>query len=89
MTRSGIALTDLDPSVRPADDLFRHVNGQWITTHVIPADRAVDGSFRTLHDEAQEHVRDIITDLGAQVAAGTADPEHAKIGAAYASFMDT
>ena len=89
MTRSGIALPDLDPSVRPADDLFRHVNGQWIATHVIPADRAVDGSFRTLHDEAQEHVRDIITDLGEQVSAGTADAEKAKIGAAYASFMDT
>ena len=89
MTRSGIALPDLDPSVRPADELFRHVNGQWIATHVIPADRAVDGSFRTLHDEAQEHVRDIITDLGEQVSAGTADAEKAKIGAAYASFMDT
>ena len=89
MTSSGIALTDLDPSVRPADDLFRHVNGQWLATHVIPADRAVDGSFRTLHDEAQEHVRDIITDLGEQVAAGAADAEKAKIGAAYASFMDT
>ena len=89
MTRSGIALSDLDPSVRPADDLFRHVNGQWIATHVIPADRAVDGAFRTLHDEAQEHVRDIITDLGSQVTAGTAGAEGAQIGAAYASFMDT
>jgi putative endopeptidase len=89
MTRSGIALPDLDPSVRAADDLFRHVNGQWIATHVIPPDRAVDGSFRTLHDEAQEHVRDIITDLGEQVSAGTADAEKAKIGAAFASFMDT
>ncbi len=89
MTSSGIALPDLDPSVRPADDLFRHVNGRWIATHVIPADRAVDGSFRTLHDEAQEHVRDIITDLGEQVTAGTADAEGATIGAAYASFMDT
>jgi len=93
MTRSGIALPDLDPSVRPADDLFRHVNGQWIATHVIPADRAVDGSFRTLHDEAQEHVRDIITDLGEEAASAgdddAADAEKAKIGAAYASFMDT
>ncbi len=89
MTRSGIDLSDLDPSVRPADDLFRHVNGQWIASHEIPPDRAIDGSFRTLHDEAQEHVRDIITDLGEQVRAGTADPEQAAIGAAYASFMDT
>ncbi len=89
MTSSGITSSDLDPSVRPADDLYRHINGRWIAAHVIPPDRASDGSFRTLHDEAQEHVRDIIADLGAQVAAGTADEEKAKIGAAYASFMGT
>ena len=95
MTRSGIDTTDLDPTVRPADDLFRHVNGRWVAEHEIPPDRAIDGSFRRLHDEAQEHVRDIITDLAAQVAAdgadaaGAADDERAKIGAAYASFLDT
>ncbi|MBN9376446.1 MAG: hypothetical protein J0I40_13870, partial [Cellulomonas sp.] len=49
----------------------------------------VDTVLARLHDEAQEHVRDIITDLGEQVAAGAADAEKAKIGAAYASFMDT
>ena len=91
MTRSGIDISELDPAVRPVDDLFRHVNGTWIATHEIPPDRAVDGSFRTLHDEAQEHVRDIITDLAAQVAqdGGDGSDERAKIGAAYASFMDT
>lgn len=93
MTLTGIDTSDLDPSVRPADDLFGHVNGRWVATHVIPPDRAVDGSFRTLHDQAQEHVRDIIADLGEQAEAegagdGAAD-EKAKIGAAYASFMDT
>lgn len=92
MTRSGIDLSELDPAVRPADDLFAHVNGHYVATHEIPPDRAIDGSFRTLHDEAQEHVRDIITDLAASAegAGGTApDDERAKIGAAYASFMDT
>jgi len=90
MTRSGIDTSQLDPAVRPADDLFRHVNGRWWATHEIPPDRAIDGSFRALHDEAQEKVRDIITDLGGQVAGeGAASDERAKIGAAYASFMDT
>jgi putative endopeptidase len=91
MTRSGLDLTDLDPATRPQDDLFAHVNGLWRAAHVIPADRAIDGPFRQLHDTAQEHVRDIITDLAAQVAAGAIAPddERAKIGAAYASFLDT
>ncbi|MGO1935671.1 MAG: M13 family metallopeptidase, partial [Cellulosimicrobium funkei] len=89
--RSGIDLDALDPAVRPQDDLYRHVNGRWLATHEIPADRAMDGAFRALHDQAEVHVREIITDLGEQVAAGGADvgPDAAKVGALYASFMDT
>lgn len=90
MTRSGIDLTALDPSVRPQDDLYSYVNGRWIASHVIPADRAMDGAFRALHDRAEEQVRDIIADAGSAVAAGTSsDPVEAKVGAVYASFMDT
>ncbi|KQT01084.1 M13 family metallopeptidase [Cellulomonas sp. Leaf395] len=90
MTRSGIDLTALDPDVRPQDDLYAHVNGRWVASHVIPADRAMDGSFRALHDQAEEQVRDIITDAGAAAASGgAADSVEAKVGAVYASFMDT
>jgi putative endopeptidase len=86
MTRSGIDLTALDPAVRPQDDLYAHVNGRWVAEHVIPADRAMDGSFRALHDQAEEQVRDIITEAG---AAADATGVQAQIGALYASFMDT
>jgi putative endopeptidase len=86
--RSGIDLDALDPSTRPQDDLYRHVNGRWIASHEIPADRSMDGSFRALHDLSEERVREIITDLAAQ---DDLDPGStpAKIGALYASFMDT
>lgn len=83
MTRSGLDLTDLDPGVRPGDDLYAHVNGRWQAAHVIPADRSADGAFRELYDQAELQVRDIIT--GADPAGGE---EQAKIGALYASFMD-
>jgi putative endopeptidase len=90
MTRSGIDLTALDPDVRPQDDLYAHVNGRWVASHEIPADRAMDGSFRALHDQAEEQVRDIIADAGAAAAAGgAADSVEVKVGAVYASFMDT
>ena len=89
MTRSGIDLTALDPDVRPQDDLYAHVNGRWAAAHEIPADRAMDGSFRALHDQAEEQVRDIIADAGASAADGTStDPVEAKVGGLYASFMD-
>src|SRR5690242_11334330 len=95
MTRSGIDLTALDPDVRPADDLFAHVNGRWLASHEIPADRAMDGAFRALHDQAEEQVRDIIVEAAASAAgragdgAGDPDDVEAKVGAVYASFMDT
>lgn len=89
--RSGIDLSALDPATRPQDDLYRHVNGRWLATHEIPADRAMDGAFRALHDQAEVDVREIITDLGRAVADGPADvgADAAKVGALYASFMDT
>ena len=83
---SGIDLEALNPDIRPQDDLYRHVHGKWLETHVIPADRASDGAFRGLHDQAEEHVREIITELGAK---SDATGVEAQIGGLYASFMDT
>ncbi len=80
--KSGIAIADLDPQVRPQDDLFRHYNGKWIREYEMPADRASDGIFRKLHDEAEARVRDIIENSS---GAGEAQ----KIGDLYKSFMDT
>lgn len=90
--RSGIDLSALDPATRPQDDLYRHVNGRWIDSHEIPGDRAMDGAFRALHDQAEEDVRAIIEELGAQASGdttGSPDAVGAQVGAMYASFMDT
>ena len=85
-TRSGIDLAAIDETVRPQDDLYRHVNGTWLETHEIPADRAADGAFRVLHDEAEVHVREIIEELADEDGLTGVS---AQIGAMYASFMDT
>ena len=76
---SGLDLRYVDREVRPQDDLYNHVNGTWIRDHVIPADRPIDGAFLALRDLSEERVRDIITDA----------PVDSRIGALYASFMDT
>src|SRR6476661_10048095 len=57
---SGIPVDELDPGIRPQDDLFRHVNGKWIARTEIPADKARYGSFYILAEEAEKAVRDII-----------------------------
>ena len=81
---SGIHKEELDPAVRPQDDLFRHVNGKWIDRTEIPADKARYGSFHVLAEEAETAVREIIVEAQAS-AVGT---EERKFGDLYASYMD-
>jgi len=83
---SGIDLTHLDPGVRPQDDLFVHVNGKWLDEYEIPADRAVDGAFRTLYDKAEEDVKTLIQEASESGPAHGTDAQ--KIGDLYSSFMD-
>jgi len=66
--------------VRIQDDLYRHVNGAWLKTAVIPADRSSDGAFITLRDLSEKRVRAII-----ESATGSA--EATKISDLYTSFM--
>ncbi|MGW0040250.1 M13 family metallopeptidase [Rhodococcus sp. NPDC003348] len=86
MTRSGIDLTHLDTGTRAQDDLFVHVNGQWLDNYEIPADRAVDGAFRTLYDQAEIDVRAIIDE--AADGGGENGTDTQRIGDLYRSFMD-
>ena len=83
--------SDVDPSVRPQDDLFRHVNGRWLATTEIPDDRAVDGAFVRLRDESEAECRVIVEAAAAAAAAGRveAGSVQQKIGDLYASFTDT
>ena len=76
---SGINAASLSSSIRPQDDFFRHVNGKWLDKHVIPADRAADGTFHKLRDDSEKAVRGIIEEA----------PVDSLVGALWTSFMDT
>ncbi|AEV72166.1 putative metalloendopeptidase [Mycolicibacterium rhodesiae NBB3] len=84
--KSGIDLSHVDSGARPQDDLFGHVNGRWLAEYQMPGDRATDGAFRMLYDQAEAHVRDLITDAAAAGAETGTDEQ--RIGDLYASFMD-
>ncbi|MGV9670776.1 MULTISPECIES: M13 family metallopeptidase [unclassified Gordonia (in: high G+C Gram-positive bacteria)] len=84
---SGLDLDWVDDAVRIQDDLFSHVNGKWLASHVIPEDRSVDGAFHVLRDRAEENVRDLIAEAAAATPPSGSDA--AKIGDLYGSFMDT
>ena len=69
--------------MRVQDDLYRHVNGSWLASAEIPADRARSGAFLDLVDGSEAAVRAIVEE------AQGADPgtEATKIGDLYTSFM--
>ncbi|NBO45487.1 MAG: peptidase M13 [Actinobacteria bacterium] len=85
--KSGIDLTHVATNVRPQDDLYRHLNGGWIESTEIPADRAVDGAFYALRDNSEIAIRDIVEAAMASNAAVGSNER--KIGDLYRSFMDT
>ena len=61
--KSGLDPSSLDRAVRPQDDLYRFVNGRWLDTTVIPADRVTYSTFTELTDRAEMDVRRIIERL--------------------------
>ena len=83
---SGLDVEQMKTDVRPGDDFFTYVNGQWIEDTEIPADRASYGSFNILAEEAQENVRAIIEEsAGGDFPVGS---DEQKVGDLYRSFMD-
>ncbi len=84
-TRSGLPLDTLSTKVRPQDDLYRHVNGEWIAHTDIPDDKARWGAFHLIAEQAEKDVRAIIEE-STEAETGT---ETRKIGDLYTSFMDT
>ncbi|MBC3186644.1 peptidase M13 [Corynebacterium sp. zg-331] len=58
-------------------NLYEFINGPWLASHTIPADRGVDGTFHALRDAAEADVHRILQD------------DDGRGGALYAAFMDT
>jgi putative endopeptidase len=81
LSAAGLDFSYQDQSVRPQDDLYRHFNGGWLKTAVIPADRATDGAFMALRVQSEARVREIIE-------GATGSDEATKIAHIYKSFMD-
>jgi putative endopeptidase len=83
---SGIDRSSFDTSVRPQDNLFLAINGQWLKTTPIPADKPAYGVFQELSDRADARVRAICEELGQRKAEPGSVEQ--KVGAYYRSFVD-
>src|SRR3569833_830296 len=48
---NGIDRANFDTSVRPNDDIFQFVNGNWVKNNPIPPEYSRWGAFGKLHDD--------------------------------------
>ncbi len=82
---SGIDLRWVLPTVRPQDDIYRHLNGKWLEDFRIPADKSSYSMFTRVNDETERQLKTIVDGLQ---KGGARDPEARKIADLYASYMD-
>jgi putative endopeptidase len=82
---SGLDLSRFDKTARPQDAFYRYVNGTWLDTFEMPADKSNYGAFTKLADDAEAQIRAIVEDSAKNTAG---DANATKIGAAFTSFMD-
>ena len=83
---SGLLLKNMDLAVRPGDDFNAYVNGTWMKTNEIPADRASNSVGLIVHEQATANVKTIIE----EASEGDYPPgsDEQKVGALYSSYMD-
>lgn len=86
MKEVGLNLSHMDTTVRPQDDFFNYVNGNWMKTAEIPSDKTSWGSFNALREDVD------VASLGIldKILADQFEPgsEGQKIQNLYGTFMD-
>lgn len=82
----GIAVANMDPSVKPGDNFYLYANGGWIARTEIPADRAGIGVFTTLADRSSKNVAAIIDEQAKSSAPAGSNAR--KIADLYNSYMN-
>ena len=84
----GIDLATIDKSVKPGDDFFRYVNGNWLKTATIPPDRTSTGSFQDLQILSEQRMKAIVAELETRKESEL-DPDAHQLRDLYDAFNDT
>jgi putative endopeptidase len=84
--RFGIDTAQMEASVKPGDDFYKFVNGKWLSTFQMPADKARYGIFDALRDKSESDVQMLLNELAkTPPAAGSVQQ---KVLDFYKSWMD-
>src|SRR6185312_9710313 len=84
----GVDLSSIDKSVKPGDNFFLYVNGKYLKTAKIPADRSQTGSFQDLQILSEQRMRAIVNALEKKPYAQL-NVEEKKLRDLYDAFEDT
>ncbi|KQR93339.1 endothelin-converting protein [Chryseobacterium sp. Leaf180] len=83
---NGINLEYMDKTVRPQDDFFTYVNGNWVKDTQIPSDKASWGSFNALRENVDDSSLNILNKILSEKYKDGSEGQ--KIQNLYATFMD-
>jgi len=81
----GIALKDVDSEVRPGDNFYDYVNGEWLKTFKIPDEYSSYGSFTELFERSENRMKSIVDGLKSNAPVGSNEQ---KIRDFYSSYVD-
>jgi len=84
---SGIDQSEFSETIRPQDDFFEYVNGPWVESTEMPADRARWGSFDALREQSNKDIRTLVEEVSAAENVQDGTPTQ-KIRDFYNSYMD-
>lgn len=66
---SAIDLRNMDKAVKPTEDFFQFVNGNWVKNNPIPASESSWGSFKELHEKNTQRLSSILKEVAADKSA--------------------
>jgi len=83
----GVDLSSMDLSVKPGDNFFDYVNGEWLKTARIPPDRSSTGAFPNLGILSEKRMKAIVASLEAKPY-DTLTADERKMRDLYDAFED-
>lgn len=82
-----IDMSNFDKSVRPQDDFYQYVNGNWLKNNPVPSTESRWGTFSLLNEKSLSALKSILED--ASTKPQTAKTNMQRVGDFYATGMDS